>query len=67
MPPHGFMAQSPQAHPYMWGVQVILLTWVVSYILVLFACHYLFFILLSTVPILQNICFEHFPMLYLVY
>lgn len=22
MPPHGFMASSPQAHPYMWGVQV---------------------------------------------
>ncbi|KAI7752526.1 hypothetical protein M8C21_015877, partial [Ambrosia artemisiifolia] len=21
MPPHGFMASSPQAHPYMWGVQ----------------------------------------------
>ncbi|KAJ0594045.1 putative G-box binding protein, multifunctional mosaic region [Helianthus annuus] len=25
MPPHGFMASSPQAHPYMWGVQVMLL------------------------------------------
>ncbi|XP_058777497.1 bZIP transcription factor 16 isoform X2 [Vicia villosa] len=24
MPPHGFMAQSPQAHPYMWGVQHIM-------------------------------------------
>ena len=22
MPPHGFMASSPQAHSYMWGVQV---------------------------------------------
>ncbi|KAL6528032.1 bZIP transcription factor 68 [Orobanche hederae] len=21
MPPHGFLASSPQAHPYMWGVQ----------------------------------------------
>ncbi|GJY53595.1 bZIP transcription factor 68-like protein isoform X1 [Tanacetum coccineum] len=24
MPPHGYMASSPQAHPYMWGVQSIL-------------------------------------------
>ncbi|KAL5538043.1 hypothetical protein UlMin_045736 [Ulmus minor] len=24
MPPHGFMASSPQAHPYMWGVQHIM-------------------------------------------
>ena len=24
MPPHGFLASSPQAHPYMWGVQVCL-------------------------------------------
>ncbi|XP_076959251.1 bZIP transcription factor 68-like [Bidens hawaiensis] len=24
MPPHGFMASSPQAHPYMWGVQPIM-------------------------------------------
>ncbi|KAK9058088.1 hypothetical protein SSX86_022928 [Deinandra increscens subsp. villosa] len=23
MPPHGFLASSPQAHPYMWGVQVL--------------------------------------------
>ncbi|CAK9153233.1 unnamed protein product [Ilex paraguariensis] len=23
MPPHGFLASSPQAHPYMWGVQRI--------------------------------------------
>ena len=23
IPPHGFLASSPQAHPYMWGVQVI--------------------------------------------
>ncbi|RVW20567.1 bZIP transcription factor 68 [Vitis vinifera] len=22
IPPHGFLASSPQAHPYMWGVQV---------------------------------------------
>nr|GMC50212.1 bzip transcription factor 16 [Ipomoea batatas] len=22
VPPHGFLASSPQAHPYMWGVQV---------------------------------------------
>ncbi|CAH2049697.1 unnamed protein product [Thlaspi arvense] len=24
MPPHGFLASSPQAHPYMWGVQHIM-------------------------------------------
>ncbi|KAJ7953394.1 BZIP transcription factor family protein [Quillaja saponaria] len=24
MPPHGFMASSPQTHPYMWGVQHIM-------------------------------------------
>ncbi|KAK1430754.1 hypothetical protein QVD17_13728 [Tagetes erecta] len=24
MPPHGFVASSPQAHPYMWGVQHIM-------------------------------------------
>ncbi|XP_068306212.1 bZIP transcription factor 16-like [Pyrus communis] len=24
IPPHGFMASSPQAHPYMWGVQHIM-------------------------------------------
>ncbi|GAB2296052.1 bZIP transcription factor 16 [Dionaea muscipula] len=24
MPPHGFIASSPQAHPYMWGVQHIM-------------------------------------------
>lgn len=24
IPPHGFMASSPQAHPYMWGVQPIM-------------------------------------------
>ncbi|CAL5429464.1 unnamed protein product [Camellia sinensis] len=23
MPPHGFLASSPQAHPYMWGVQEV--------------------------------------------
>lgn len=23
IPPHGFLASSPQAHPYMWGVQVL--------------------------------------------
>jgi len=22
MPPHGYVASSPQPHPYMWGVQV---------------------------------------------
>lgn len=25
MPPHGFLASSPQAHPYMWGVQVVMI------------------------------------------
>ncbi|XP_057478608.1 bZIP transcription factor 16-like isoform X1 [Actinidia eriantha] len=24
MPPHGFLASSPQAHPYMWGVQHVM-------------------------------------------
>lgn len=29
IPPHGFLASSPQAHPYMWGVQVF-----VTYIMI---------------------------------
>lgn len=30
-PPHGYVASSPQPHPYMWGVQVKLLTYIAFY------------------------------------
>lgn len=36
MPPHGFMASSPQAHPYMWGVQVCKFHYGVALIHVMF-------------------------------